>query len=269
MTRVLLRQRRRILVFVLCLLAAGTIRLGPDPRVLLLVLPGLFLPALVLRQWPDYRRAIESSGLGIVALSAMPLPPISLVPLAPLAGYLAWLALHGAWSDRTPLRVSLVSARAARISAPVEDVWDQLIPGAAPPDRHWTGTLVDIMADPDDPTALRLRRRTVSGLAEEMELTFLDHVADRSCRYVLTRQTDGCPDVAVHTFSVDPMGDAQTAVESVLGQREMLPRVALGRFLDDAMGDEWDGPGIRSTCRRSWHFHSRDRSPLPAVPNPA
>ena len=114
-----------------------------------------------------------------------------------------------------------------------------------------------------------MRRRRINGLLEEMTLTFIDYVADRSCRYILERKTDGIVDESVNTFSVDPIGDEETVVESVMAQHAMLPRVALERILDDSMGDEWDGSGIKSTRKRNWVFHNRDRSPLPALPDAA
>lgn len=266
---VLMRQRRRLGLFTLCLMIAGLVRIGASPLVVLLVVPGLGVPALILGYAPDLRRVIEAIALGVLAISVMPTPDISLVPLIPAASYLAYHVLYGRWSDTLPLRISLVSSRAAKVTAPVEAVWDQLIPGEEEPAYHWSGTLIDTMADPDDPMTLHLRSRRTDGLPEEMTLTFIDYVADRSCRFILERKTDGIVDESINTYSVDPIGDAETVVESVMAQHAMLPRVALGRILDDTMGDEWDGPGIRSTRKRTWVFHNRNRSPLPALPNPA
>lgn len=269
MFSILVRQRRRVALFTLCLLLAALIRIGPSPLVVLFVIPGVGLPALVMRYAADLRRVIEAIGLGTLVIAAMPTPTISLLPLIPAASYIAYHLLHGAWSDRLPLRISLISSRAAKVPAPLEAVWDQLIPGEAESEHHWSGTLVDTMADPDDPMTLHLRRRRITGLLEEMTLTFIDYVADRSCRYILERRTDGIIDESIYTFSVDPIGDEETAIESMMAQHAMLPRVALARVLDDAMGDEWDGPGIKSTRRRNWYFHNRDASPLPALPDPA
>ena len=269
MFSILVRQRRRVILFTSCLLLAGLIRIGLSPLVLLLVIPGVGLPALIMRYAADLRRVIEAIGFGSLVIAAVPTPAISLVPLIPAASYLAYHLLYGAWSDRLPIRISLVSSRAAKVPAPLEAVWDQLIPGEAESEYHWSGTLVDTMADPDDPMTLHLRRRRINGLLEEMTLTFIDYVADRSCRYILERKTDGIVDESINTFSVDPIGDEETVVESVMAQHAMLPRVALERILDDSMGDEWDGPGIKSTRKRNWVFHNRDRSPLPALPDVA
>lgn len=269
MLSILIRQRRRVIFFAACLLVAGLIRLGLSPFVVLILAPAIGLPAFLLSRAPDLRRTIEAIGLGTLLMAAMPTPLLSLVPTIPAASYLAYQMLYGRWTDRMPLRISLVSSVGAKVPAPVESVWDQLIPGEAEPEQHWSGTLVDVMADHDDPMTLHLRRRRSSGLTEEMTLTFIDYVADRSCRYVLERKTDGIIDESIHTFSVDPTGDEETVVESVMAQHAMLPRVALGRFLDDTMGDEWDGPGIKSKRTRTWHFHNRETSPLPALPYPA
>lgn len=269
MPSILIRQRRRVILFTLCLLLAAILRMGLSPLVVLFAIPGIGLPALIVKYAPDLRRTIEATALGIVVIAAMPTPAVSLLTLIPAASYLAFHVLYGPWSDRIPLRISLLSSRAAKVSAPVEAVWDQLIPGEAEPEHHWTGNLADTMADPDDPMTLHLRRRRINGLLEEMTLTFIDYVADRSCRYILERRTDGIIDESITTFSVDPIGDEETVVESFMAQHAMLPRVALDRFLDDFMGDEWDGPGIKSTRKRTWVFHNRDRSPLPALPHPA
>ena len=100
MLSILIRQRRRVILFTSCLLLASLLRLGYSPFVLPFVIPGIGIPALVMRYAPDLRRVIEAIGLGTLVIAAMPTPAVSLVPLIPAASYVAFHLLYGTWSDR-------------------------------------------------------------------------------------------------------------------------------------------------------------------------
>lgn len=264
----LFRQRRRMVVLVLGAMLAGALGQGIGPFVLWFGVAGLALAGSIILIAPHRRAWIEALGIGLV-LATLPGLDAGVLPLAVIASAaLTHLAVHGRWSDATPLRLGLVSHRISRVRATPAQVWAALIPGESHPDDHWTGTLVDYDHDPDDPYTTYLRYRTPDGLHEGVTITFLDHVPLQTCRYVIERFDEGFAQAGDLTLRLGQPDPDHCDIDSTLLFASLMPRVALGRWLDDTFGDEWDSFAAKVSARRDWSIHglpSRQKiwSPLP------
>ena len=264
MLLILARQRRRILLLVLCLIIAIIMRVGPTPLALLAIVPGIGLPALVIHQIPHRRKVIEAFALSILVFCSLPTPDIALIFTVPIGTFFTYHVIYGHWWDRTALRIGLVSARSARLPFAVEDAWATLVPGEGRPEEHWTGSLLDAVPDPDDRMTLYIRENRINALPTEATVTFVEWVFERSCRYIIERHRYDTDDEATVTLSFDAIGDNETIVESLFEQRPITPRLAIYRWLEDDMGDEWDHFPARVKKAREWQFVGlrRDDDPL-------
>lgn len=252
MLRRLHRQRRRLGWMALCMTLALAYRTGIGPALLVAPLIGLAIAAAVVVARPRARTWVDCAGLALAVTALLPVPTVALPFLVPVMAYLADLVLYGRWWDRTPVRLGLVSRQTAILHGTLNTIWGRLVPGASHPDDHWSGTLIDFDADPDDALTLYLRHADPDGPPEEMTLTFLERTPPTHCRYLLERQTEGLPDEAEIHLALSPVGRGCTEVSSTLRQAALSPRTALARWLDDAMGDEWDSLTALFERRRDW-----------------
>lgn len=230
--------------------------LGPG----LMSLAGLALGALaacaIILLAPSSRQVIECLALALIPTALLPLHEVA-SPVALGASILIMhVVLYGRWSDLTPLRLRLVSNREACVAAPAAEVWQKLIPGEGSPSQHWAGTLIDFAYDQDDPLTLYLRHATPSGIPAEATVTFLSKVLNRHARFIYETTIEdlpsGVPDEAVFTIKLSTEGRNTTLIQSELVHHALPLRLALGRWLDDAMGDEWDSLAATVACKRDW-----------------
>lgn len=248
----LYRQRRRILLCVLCFMLAAGLLFGPGLRSLGAGLAGAAFSAALIVLLPQHRRLSESAGLGLVAAALLPVLPV-LLPVFWIAGTgLVYALLYSDWADRTPLRLSLDSTRTSQVGLPCARTWAALIPGEAHPDDHWTGTLIDFDRDPDDADTLYLRFRGTGGLHDEVTLTFLERVRPYRCRYHLEHDDSRGADDRMMTLSLSPTSPTTCRIESRMVQEAMPIRLAIGRWFDDAYGDELDSFAALVNMRRDW-----------------
>jgi hypothetical protein len=256
----LFRQRRRIVILVLSAMLAGALQFGAGTPPLLCGLVGLTLACLVIMLAPNRRRWIEALGIGLILAVPMALPPIASGMAAIACATLAHLAIHSRWTDRTPLHLALVSHRISRVRASPAQVWAALIPGEGHPDDHWTGTLADYDHDPDDPFTTYLRYRTADGLFDDVTISFLDHGPLTHCRYVIERFEDGFAEAGTMMIDITEPEPGECRIASRLSYDALPPRVALGRWLDDTFGDEWDSFAAMVSARRDWSLHGLRRA---------
>jgi hypothetical protein len=255
----LFRQRRRIVVLVLGAMLCGALAFGIGVAPLICGGLGLAVACTLIMLAPNRRSWIEALGIGLVLAALMNLPASSF-PLAIVASAaLAHLAIHGRWSDRTTLRLGLISHRVARVTATPAHVWAALIPGEGHPDDHWSGTLLDFDHDPDDPFTTYLRYRAPDGLHEEMTITFLDHDGPRHCRYVIERFDEGFAEAGIMEITITEPEPGKCQIDSNLAFDALPARIALGRWLDDTFGDEWDSFAATVSARHDWSIHGLRR----------
>ncbi len=234
---------------------AGSLKLGVGTGALWCGLTGMGLACVLVTLAPNRRSWIEALGIGLTLAALPPLPDGS-YPLASMSfAALIYLAIHGRWSDRTALRLGLVSHRISRVYASPIRVWTALIPGEGHPDDHWTGTLVDYDHDPDDFYTTYLRYRTPDGLHEDVTVTFLDHDAPNACRYVIERFEEGFAEAGILSIAIREAEPGLCLIDSKLSFDALPPRMALGRWLDDTFGDEWDSFAAAVSARRDWSIH--------------
>lgn len=236
MMSALLRQRRRLAVFVVCVLLALALLEVPVPP----VGAGFALAAaaVAVMLLPAHRRWIEATGLGLVLAALPPLAPDLRLPLALATIVLVHGLLYGPIPDRIGLCLGLDRRRRSRVSRGVVEVWNALIPGECHPEDHWTGTLADFDHDPDDPETVYLRYRTPEGGTDEATLTFIAREPYRHCRYLLERTEGGRQEEAVVTFDFVALTPGTCRIESRLQQNALPLGTALSRWFDDAFADE-------------------------------
>ena len=254
-------HRRRASLLALGFLIAAVIRLGFTPWALLSIIPALVIAVLIFSRAPRLREFAESLGLGAILMSLTPAPDIGLLVLIPAGAYLGHLLLYGRWWDWTPLRVCVTSTRRARVPVPIEELWVALVPGEGTPDEYWTGTLIDFEVDPDDPMTRYLRHDRSAELPIEATVTFVEWVWQSSCRYIVEEVSEGPAGDAEITLSFDAIGDEDTVVESIFVQSGLTPRLALRRWLENRVGDEWDMVPARVKRSRAWSFHASNAVP--------
>lgn len=261
----LFRQRRRIAVMLIAAMLAGAVTSGGGREPLLFALAGLALASLILLLAPNRRRWIEALGIGLLPASLLNLPPVGFILATVAMASLAHLVVHSRWSDRTGLRLGLISHRVSRVAASPAQVWTALIPGEGHPDDHWSGTLTDYDHDPDDPLTTYLRFRTPDGLHEEVTVTFLTHIPQQSCRYIIERAGEGLAEAGTMIIDIAAIGPRHSQITSRLQFDALPPRVAFGRWLDDTFGDEWDSFAATVSARRDWSIHGLQRAKLAAA----
>ncbi len=256
----LFRQRRRIIVLVLATMVAGALKFGVGTVPLLCGIAGLVAACCVVMLVPNRRRWIESLGIGLVFACLWNPPAIAFWVFAMICAVGVHVLIHGQWSDRTPLRLALTSHRVSQVAASPAMVWATLVPGESHPDDHWTGTLTDFDHDPDDPLTTYLRYSAPDGLFEDVTVTFLDHSPLRQCRYVIERSEDHLAAAGIMLIDiVEPVAN-QCQITSHLTYAELPPRIALGRWLDDTFGDEWDSFAATISARRDWSIYGLHRA---------
>ena len=261
----LFRQRRRIIVLVLGAMLCGALGLGVGLAPLICGMLGFGVACMLIMLAPNRRTWIEALGIGLVMAALLNLPA-SGFPLAVVAcAALAHLAIHGRWSDRTALRLGMVSHKTARVTANPAQVWAALIPGEGHPDDHWSGTLMDFDHDPDDPFTTYLRYRAPGGLHEDVTVTFLDHDGPSFCRYVIERCEEGFADAGIMTITITVPEPGQCQIDSHLTFDALPARLALGRWLDDTFGDEWDSFAATVSARHDWSIHGLRRTKVAAA----
>ena len=252
----LFRQRRRITILILGgAMLAGALEFGAGPRPLLCGLGGFAMACVVLMFVPNRRRWIEALGIGVVCAVALHLPFGGFGMTAIASATLAHLLIHSRWTDRSPLRLALVSQRVSRVAASPAQVWAALVPGEGHPDDHWTGTLADYDHDPDDPLTTYLRYRRADGLFDDVTVTFLDHSPLTHCRYVIERFEDDFAEAGVMLIDIAEPTLHDCRISSRLSYDALPLRVALGRWLDDTFGDEWDSFAAMVSARHDWSIH--------------
>lgn len=261
----LFRQRRRIIVLVLGAMLCGALALGVGLGSLICGIIALSAACILIMLAPNRRTWIEALGIGLVFAALMNLPASSF-PLATVAcAALAHLAIHGRWSDRTAVRLGLISRRTARVGATPAHVWAALIPGEGHPDDHWSGTLLDFDHDPDDPFTTYLRYRARDGLHEDVTITFLEHDGPSHCRYVIERFEEGFAEAGIMAITITEPEPNLCQIDSRLTFEALPARVALGRWLDDTFGDEWDSFAAKVSARHDWSIHGLGRPKVAAA----
>lgn len=251
----LIRQRRRIAVFTVCVLLALALRDGLAIAPLVAGVGAALAAALIVLAAPAHRRWIEAMGIGLVIAAPLPLNDQLIVPAALVAIVVVHALLYGTLSAQIGLHLGLDRTRQSRVGRATSDVWNALIPGECHPEDHWTGTLVDFDRDPDDPETVYLRYLDANGLHDEVTLTFVERMPHRHCRYFVERGDGGDHEEAVMTVALTDLAPDACNVQSRLQHQALPLRTALTHWFDDAFGDELSS--FAST------MHNRAASPRP------
>lgn len=253
------RQRRRLVLAALGAGIAALLQFGPGPAPFPAALAALGLAAGIVLWAPRLRHALDAGAIGLPLALILPVPEASLIGVILLTSLAVRVVLHGAWSDRMPLRLALDSRTRAVIGLPPADVWSRIVPGAGHPDDFWTGRLVDFDTDPDDPLTLYLRLLRLDGLCDEATVTFLQRDPPRGCRYVIETLRDAQPAEATVTLNLAAQAPGTCRIDQHILQGDLAPRIALGLWLDDDLGDDWGDLAQLASRRRHWRLHHRSR----------
>jgi len=264
MYELLCRHRRRFSILFTALVLAGAARFGLTPFLLVCLPLAALITWAIASRMPHHRDWIEALALSLLAFGALPFSHVGLIFVIPAGAFLAATVLQGRMWWQLPLRIGVLSSRRAQIPHTIEDLWRALVPGEGYPEEHWSGDLIDFASDPDDELTVYLRHHRPGEVPEETTVTFVEWVFERSCRYVIERSTAHGSDEAEVTVSFDPMGEAQTVVESLYDQRPLPLGVMLARWLDVAVGDEWDHLPGKVKRRRDWALVGSSAQPLSA-----
>ncbi len=254
MIRRLIRQRRRIFIFSISAALAAMLLQGASLLSLVCLGVGLLTACIIILVAPAERRIIECMALTLPFAAALPLHDVASPFVLGTCTLILYMVLYGRWADFTPLRLRLTSRRNVILPASAADVWQKLIPGEAAAEEFWDPTLIDFEFDKDNPLVLRLRRASPSGVPVEGQITFLSKIVNLSCRYIHETNADDLPkgviDESVTTVCLTPQGRAVTLLESERIHHALPIRLALARWLDDDLGDEWDSFSAKLAHKR-------------------
>jgi len=236
-----IEQKRRLFFFVVCSMLAASILFGAGFHAVVAATGALAIAMAILIFRPHQRDYVESIGAAMVAAAPLPLP-LDLYPLVTsvLAVAIRFLA-YSEFSTRLPLRLGLISERAALISATREEVWRAIVPSASHPEDYWSGKLLDFDRDPDDPETVYLKFIGYGNRIDEMTMTFLDRDEPSLARFWLEpARSIGDDDILVQLRITD-MGEGEAIIESKLTQDAAPLRVALSHWFENDFGDHLDG----------------------------
>lgn len=246
------RQRRRIYIFGVLIAGAAAIRIGPSFDMVFITFLAVAMALILLNLLPRARKLLETSAIGLLLAAPIPLPIALYLPFALVLAAVAYHFLHGSWSKRTDLRFALASERTAMADLPIDALWERIVPGAGHPDDYWTGTLVDFDSDPDDALTLYLRFRGERDLFTEATVSFLELEAPRTCRFLIEPESENGGEEKTIILRLTEAGEFSTIIDSRVELAELPPNVAMQYWLDDTLGDEWDGLAYTSGRAQRW-----------------
>lgn len=258
----LLRQRRRIIILALAAALACALRFGPGLSSVVGMGLGIGLATVIVLAMPLQRRIIECMALSLPLVALMPVHNVA-TPIAMGALMMIFhILLYGCWSDKTPLRLGLISRRCSSVQALPQTIWQAMVPGEGTAEQHWTGTMIDFMHDPTNPMVVCCRTASDTGIPDEALVTFKERVPFERCTFTLNRATEdlgpNALDEAVYKIKITEGAPRRCTIESEMRYAALPLRLALSRWFDDEMGDEWDSFAATLACKRDWSMRAAD-----------
>ena len=258
-----LRQRRRIIFSVVCVMLATSMVIGAGPMSLATGAIAAALCIHIILMFPNQRRLCETFALGLWFATLLPLPIESLPMLTAVGAALFWTFLYGSWTERAGWHLAQSSHSKVKIDLPAKAVWNSLIPGESHPDDYWSGKLVDFDHDTEEQDTVYLRFDNDGAMPEEMTMTFLERDPGRFCRYYLERDgRSGFEDMTVSVSLSEPM-PGTCLIETTMEQHGISVGNALLRWFDDSYGDELGAFAQTVDRRRKWAIAGKDRAEAP------
>ena len=282
MFRYLYRQRRRLLftaffgtlaVMTLALSRAGGLtEMTASPWVLAIAIIAISLAlavsiiaagAVALLLVPSWRQLLEMTAFNVFIYSVLSalVPSLFDVPfLGTILPFVLWMTLYamiyGELLDRFRIWLDHFETRSFFSEKPAEQLWKELVPGAGSVADHWDALLHELEQDLDDPDSYDVKYTHGASLYEHQTMTFLETDAPTYAKYYHVGQVDPSNQSLVegtYEIRITPR-EGTMGCEVVLSSRmnAMLPRVALGAWFDDALGDRTDHLRARDTGKRDW-----------------
>ncbi len=249
-------QRRRLIALCVSSMLTCALFLGLSIWVLIAGMIGLLLAAIIVSTARAGRRVTECMAIALPMAALIPLDPIATPIIVGAVTLLIHVFLYSGWSDRTNVRIRLHSQKTTVFGFSAARAWRHLVPGEGTPRQFWRTKLIDFATDEDDPLTLYLRIGTNSGIPKEAMVTFLSKNPETSCQYLYEVAIEDARVPALDetnvTLEITPDTPHRCVVESTLVHEALLPRLALTRWFDDRLGDEWHGEALRHTTKRKW-----------------
>ncbi len=253
----IIRQRRRIIFSVVCVMLATSMVVGAGPMSLAAGGISAALCIHIILMFPGQRRLCETSALGLWFATLLPLPVESLPMLTAAGAALFWTFLYGSWTERAGWHLAQSSHSKVNIEQPANEVWKSLIPGESHPDDYWAGNLVDFDHDAEEQDTVYLRFDNKGAMPEEMTLTYLERDPGKFCRYYLERDgRSGFEDMTVTVQLSEPI-PGTCHVETSMEQHGVSVGSALLYWFDDSYGDELGAFAETVSRRRKWAIDSK------------
>lgn len=225
--------------------------------------------AVIVLLLPNWRFMVEMIGIVIFANAAMNalfpwvyhIPFIG--PLAPFILSMSFFALmYGELLDRFRLWLDYREQRSFVSPKSAQELWAELVPGAAPIEHHWDSLLYSMEPDPDDPDAYQVQYNHGVSLYEHQTMTFLQKDSPHYAKYHHVGEVDPKNRHLVegtYEIRITPRAKGGCTVTFSDCRSLMLHRLALTVWFDDYLGDQTDHLRARHRGRSDWSLAGRLR----------
>lgn len=152
-----------------------------------------------------------------------------------------WVLLRSKFSRGISTSTAWRDRYSGQVAYPARLIWRHVVPGAAEPIDHCTGTVDRYDVDKEDPDSIHIKFKTRKKRGSEYTLTFLERNEPSTCRFFFQgRESDGTMVDGIFSLHISVM-DRDSCFVSCIEERSGLSFGArVERWFDDALGFQHD-----------------------------
>lgn len=168
---------------------------------------------------------------------------------------LLYSLIYGPLLDRFPLFLSWEARSSFTSPRTADQLWSELVPGAAPTDQHWDKLLHDFEPDPEDGDSLELTYTHGHSFYQHQTITFLEYEEGHRARYYFVGDVDPKNQSlteGTYALEITPAPSGGCRIQICETHTALLPRVGIMMWFDDALADSVDHIAAQHNDKRDW-----------------